>query len=245
MGTIVAGASGGVGRSTARRLADGVNEEFVLTYHRRAAWAEDLTATLRDAGATATAVRTDVREPASVRDRFETADGTGASADAVVSTAGVVDPAPTEESAESSRGRVIETTLTGSFQVGKAAAPRLRATGGSLVGSSSVGGTAGTVDASYAASKAGRHGLVRALARELGSDGVRVNAVAPGHGDTAVSDTVRERSEATDYRGHEDIGTPLPAYACPPSEVAESVAGLLASGFTRGQALEVNGGMYL
>jgi 3-oxoacyl-[acyl-carrier protein] reductase len=242
MGTIVAGASGGTGRAIARRLADGVDDAFVMTYHRRAARADDVAAALREAGATAATVSLDATEPASVRDRLATADGAVESVDAVVSTTGIVDPAPIE----SWWGRVIETNRTGSSRAAEAAAPRPRATGGSLVFLSRVGGTAGTVDTSHAASKAGLHGLVRALARELGPDGVRVNAVAPGPVERSTNDATPERPEAIDDRGHEDLGTHthLAASACPPAEVAESVASPLASEFTRGQVLEVNGGIH-
>jgi 3-oxoacyl-[acyl-carrier protein] reductase len=242
---IVAGASGGIGRAVARRLADGPAEELVVTYNEREAVATDLVADLRGRGVDATALALDVTDPDSVTACFTAADDALSTVDAVVSTVGIVDPALIEETTESSWGRVLETNLTGSYRVAKAAAPRVRSTAGSLVFLSSIGGTAGTVDASYAASKAGLHGLVRALARELGPDGVRVNAVAPGPVDTAMNDTILEHLEATDYLGHEALGTHLPEYACPPAEVAETVAGLLASGFTQGQVLEVNGGMHL
>ncbi len=56
---------------------------------------------------------------------------------------------------------------------------------------SSIGGTAGTVDAGYAASKAGLHGLTRALAREYGGGGLQANAVAPGPVETDMNDHVQ------------------------------------------------------
>ena len=90
----------------------------------------------------------------------------------------------------------------------------VREAGGDVVFVSSVGGTLGTVDASYAASKAGLHGLTRALARELGPDDVQVNAVAPGPVDTDLNDGILEYVEEIEFHGHENVDTHLPEYAC-------------------------------
>jgi len=109
---------------------------------------------------------------------------------------------------------VIDTNLSGAFRVSRAAAPHLREASGDLVFVSSVGGTLGTVDAGYAASKAGLHGLTRALARELGPDGVQVNAVAPGPVDTDLNDVIVEYLDGIDFHGHENVDTHLPEYAC-------------------------------
>lgn len=110
---------------------------------------------------------------------------------------------------------------------------------------SSVGGTAGTVDAAYAASKAGLHGLVRALARELGPDGVQVNAVAPGPVATSMNDDIVAYLEREEFRGHENVDTHLPEYACEPETVAESVRSLLETAYVHGEVLRVDGGMSL
>jgi 3-oxoacyl-[acyl-carrier protein] reductase len=235
MGTIIVGATGGIGRATARRL-DG---DLVLSYRNRESVAADLAA---ETGGTP--VHVDVTDADSVRDFFQSATEALDRLDAVVVTHGVVDPALAEETDDGRFERVIDVNLTGSFRVARTALAHLRETGGSLVFLSSVGGTAGTVDVSYAASKAGLHGLTRALAREVGPDDVQVNAVAPGPVETEMNGAILDHLESTDFLGHEDVDTHLPAYACPPGEVAEAVSYLLESDYTHGEVLEVNGGMH-
>jgi 3-oxoacyl-[acyl-carrier protein] reductase len=238
MSTVIVGATGGIGAAVARRLDD---DAFVLSYHDREAAAADLAA---DLDAEATPLALDVTDADSVDEFFRAAAGALPAVDAVVVAHGIVEPSLVEETTDGAFERVLDTNLTGSFRVARAAAPHLRAAGGTLVFLSSVGGTAGTVDASYAASKAGLHGLTRALARELGPDDVQVNAVAPGPVETGMNDAIVEYLESTGFHGHGDVDTHLPAYACSPAEVAEAVAYLVESGYTHGEVLEVDGGMH-
>jgi len=156
-----------------------------------------------------------------------------------------VRPNRLEETTDEAWESVIDTNLSGAFRVTRAAAPHLREAGGDVVFVSSVGGTLGTVDASYAASKAGLHGLTRALARELGPDGVQVNAVAPGPVETEMNDEILAYLESIEFRGHENVDTHLPAYACEPADVADSVAYLLDNEYVHGEVLDVDGGMGL
>ncbi|WP_255767701.1 SDR family oxidoreductase [Haladaptatus halobius] len=108
---------------------------------------------------------------------------------------------------------------------------------------SSIGGTGGTVDASYAASKAGLHGLTRALAREFGSDGVQVNAIASGPVETSMNDEIISYLEAVDFRGHENVDTHLPTYACEPKDIAHTVKYVLEKVVLQHEIVNVNGGM--
>lgn len=108
---------------------------------------------------------------------------------------------------------------------------------------SSIGGTGGTVDASYAASKAGLHGLTRSLAREYGDSGVQVNAVAPGPVETELNGAILEHLEDIEFRGHENVDTHLPEYACQPEDVAHTVEYLLENEYVQGKIVNVNGGM--
>ncbi|MEZ3145383.1 SDR family NAD(P)-dependent oxidoreductase [Halobaculum sp. MBLA0143] len=240
MRVLVTGGSRGIGRATAERL--GGDHDVAVGDRESADAAATVAETVSDAGATSVTVQADVRDPDAVDEMVAAAaDGLGG-LDAVVDSAGVVDPARTPETTDEQFRRVIETNLTGSFSVARAALEHV-APGGDVVFLSSVGGTAGTVDASYAASKAGLHGLTRALAREYGEEGVQVNAVAPGPAETDMNDEILTYLESVDFRGHENVDTHLPQYACEPGTVAHTVEYLLENDYIQGQVLPVDGGM--
>ena len=243
MRVLVTGGSRGVGRATAIELA--TDHDVAVGYVENKTAAEETVEACRDRGATAVAVGGDVRDSADA-DRLvaETVDALGG-LDAVVSNAGIVRPNRVEDTTDEAWRDVLGVNLDGAFYVSRAATPHLRENGGALVYVSSVGGTAGTVDAAYAASKAGLHGLTRALARELGPDDVRVNAVAPGPVETSMNDAIVEYLEAESFRGHENVDTHLPAYACTPETVAESVRFLLETEYVHGEILRLDGGMSL
>ncbi|SFR63414.1 SDR family NAD(P)-dependent oxidoreductase [Halogeometricum limi] len=239
MGLVVTGGTGGIGRA----VVAAAETDVVFSYHRDEDGAESLVSAA-DSSTNRHAVQMDVTDTDSVERFAERATATLDGVDGVVHTVGVVEPALLEQSTDEQWSRVIETNLVGSARVARALLPALRESAGSLVFLSSVGGTAGTVDTSYAASKSGLHGLVRALAREVGPDGVRVNAVAPGPVDTSMNGTIVDHLESTEFLGHENVDTHLPEYACSPADVAESVRYLLDSSFTHGEVLSVNGGMH-
>jgi NAD(P)-dependent dehydrogenase (short-subunit alcohol dehydrogenase family) len=141
--------------------------------------------------------------------------------------------------------RVVETNLSGSFRLARAAAPALVSARGSIVFVSSEWGISGWPLASaYAASKAGLIGLTKALARELAPE-VRVNAIAPGVVDTPQLEVdARAAGVALDeMRRRYAAASPLGRIASP-AEVAASVAFLASPGgaYYTGQVLQPNGG---
>lgn len=242
MAVVVTGSSRGVGREIAVELAD---RDVVVNYREDERGAAETADAVRAAGGEAVAVRADVSDAADAERLVAEATEAFDELDAVVNNAGIVRPNRLEETTDEAWESVIDTNLSGAFRVTRAAAPHLREAGGDVVFVSSVGGTLGTVDASYAASKAGLHGLTRALARELGPDGVQVNAVAPGPVETDMNDEILAYLESIEFRGHENVDTHLPEYACEPSVVAGSVAYLLGNEYVHGEVLEVDGGMSL
>jgi 3-oxoacyl-[acyl-carrier protein] reductase len=240
MRVLVTGASRGIGRSIA--LALGGEHDVAVNYHTSDEAAAEVAATVREQGGEAVAVSADVSDAVAVEAMVaEVVDSLGG-LDAVVNNAGIVDPDLATEIDDEQWARVIDTNLTGAFNVTRAALPYLEPDG-DVVFVSSIGGTGGTVDASYAASKAGLHGLTRSLAREYGDGGVQVNAVAPGPVETELNGEILEYLEAIDFRGHENVDTHLPEYACQPEDVAHTVAYLLENEYVQGEVVNVNGGM--
>jgi 3-oxoacyl-[acyl-carrier protein] reductase len=240
MRVLITGASRGVGRATALHLAG--EHDVAVGYNESTEAAEAVVERARERGATAAAVGGDVRDADAVEGLVADAADALGGLDAVVNNAGIVDPARTPDLDDERFERVLDTNLTGAFRVTRAAIDHL-APDGTVVFVSSIGGTAGTVDPSYAASKAGLHGLTRALAREYGEEGVQVNAVAPGPVETEMNDEILAYLEEVEFRGHGNVDTHLPQYACEPETVAHSIEYLLTNDYVQGEVLNVNGGM--
>ncbi|MFW5924428.1 MAG: SDR family NAD(P)-dependent oxidoreductase, partial [archaeon] len=224
MRVLVTGASRGIGRAIALELAG--EHDVAVNYRTSEADARAVVEAVEDRGSTATAVKADVRDSTAVDSMISAVVDALGGLDAVVNNAGIVDPDLATDIDDDQWRRVLETNLTGAFAVTRAALPHIEPEG-DVVFVSSIGGTGGTVDASYAASKAGLHGLTRALAREYGDSGVQVNAVAPGPVETDLNDDILEHLESIGFRGHENVDTHLPEYACQPEDVAHTVAYLL------------------
>ena len=246
---LITGASRGIGRSIAERLAaDGFS--LLLNSSNR----EALEATARDIAARDAIVHTfaaDVSDRGAVVEMLAFADQRFGRLDVVVNNAAVslrVDgrPPPIDATPLDHWDRMLAINLTGPFLVCRAAVPLMRRNGwGRLVFIGSIGARmyTGNTSLSYASAKAGLLGLARLLAAELGRDGITVNTVAPGRIKTAMSDTYSnykaldlEYAQRTPVR---QIGNP--------ADVAAAVAYLASeeARFVNGAILDVNGGMYL
>lgn len=176
---IVTGASGGIGRAVARRLA---NDGFavIVSYGGSAAKAEETVAEIQAAGGRAAAVQCDVADAAAVERLFTTAAEMFGDLDVVVNCAGIMPLRPIEGNDVEVFDQVIATNLRGTFLVLAQAARRMRDGGRIIAFSSSVVARAFPTYGPYIASKAGVEGLVRVLANELRGRNITVNAVAPG-----------------------------------------------------------------
>lgn len=240
MRILVTGASRGIGRSIALTL--GADHDIAVNYRTSETEAAQVVEAIRERGSEAVAVGADIRDSEAVDSMIAEAVDSLGGLDAVVNNAGIVEPSLATEIDDDQWARVIDTNLTGAFKVTRAALPHIEPDG-DIVFISSIGGTGGTVDASYAASKAGLHGLTRSLAREYGNSGLQVNAVAPGPVETDMNGAIVEYLETIEFRGHENVDTHLPQYACSPEEVAHTVAYLLENEYVQGEIVNVNGGM--
>jgi 3-oxoacyl-[acyl-carrier protein] reductase len=176
---LVTGASGGIGREVALRLArDGF--AVILNYAGNPAKAEAAAAKIKAGGGQAFAVQADVADAAAVDHLFEQTLGAFGRLDVVVHSAGIMPLGPIADGDLTTFDRIIATNLRGTFIVLSRAARHVGAGGRIIAFSSSVVAKSLPTYGPYIASKAGVEGLVRVLANELRGRQITVNAVAPG-----------------------------------------------------------------
>jgi len=237
---LVTGGSGALGRAIAAELAR-AGCDVAVGYHTDAEGAAAAAEAVESHGRSAATVAGDVTDLADARALVDRGGDLG-SLSVVVNGAGVVAPGPAGD-APARIADVLAVNVEGAVNVTAAALDPLREADGAVVNVASVAADLGTVDVTYAASKAGLVGVTRSLARELGSDGVRVSAVAPGPVDTPMDDAITESLEARRFRGHHTVDTLLDRYEATPAEVASAVRFLAGHEFVTGEVLRVDGGM--
>ncbi len=234
------GASRGIGRAIAERLAaGGATVVCVARGTNAAATAAAITA----AGGKAEAFSADVTDAAAVDALVKSVVEQHGKLDILISNAGITRDQLMLRLKRADWDEVIATNLTASFTLCQAAIkPMIRQRSGRIVAIGSVVGQMGNAgQANYAASKAGLIGFCKALAREVASRNVTVNVVAPGFVET---DMTKGIADATKAQWSEQI--PLGRIGTP-AEIAAAV-GFLASdeaSYITGQVLAVNGGMYM
>lgn len=190
---IVTGASKGIGESIARFMAD-AGAKVVLS-SRKQADLDALAAEMREHGADVTAIAAHVGDGAHLRELVEKTIDTYGGVDILVNNA-AANPhyGPTLEFPESAFDKIMQVNVQSVLELTKLVQPSMKARGGgSIVNISSIAGL--TPDAGlgmYSVSKAALNMLTKVLARELGSDGIRVNAVCPGLVKTKFSQTLWE-----------------------------------------------------
>jgi 3-oxoacyl-[acyl-carrier protein] reductase len=176
---IVTGASGGIGRGIAERLAkDGFS--VVAQYAGNSATAEEIVKSIEASGGKAVAVGADISKPAEVEQLFAKAKAAFGEITVVVNSAGIMLLDTIQKGDIDNFDRVIATNLRGSYLIMSEAANHVVDGGRIIVFSSSVLGKSFPSYGAYIASKAGVEGLTRVLANELGPRNITVNAVAPG-----------------------------------------------------------------
>ncbi|GAB4376569.1 MAG: 3-oxoacyl-[acyl-carrier-protein] reductase [Acidobacteriota bacterium] len=239
---LVTGGSRGIGREIARALAAAGARVWLTA--RTAEAAEQAAAAIVERGGWARGVALDLSDPERAAQACqeiarETRDDGGISL--LVLNAGMTRDGLILRMGLEAWREVIDANLTGAFVVTKALVPAMiRARFGRIVALSSVVARTGNPgQANYCASKAGLHGFVRALARELASRSITVNAVAPGFIET---DMTRALPEAT-RKGLLDQ-VPLGRLGTP-EDVAGAVLFLLSdlAAYVTGEVIDVNGGM--
>ena len=237
---LVTGASRGIGRAIAQRLAArGAKVACIATTAERAAETAQHCSTLTEG---AQAYGCDVGSTSAVAARVEQVQKEMGGLDILVNNAGITRDQLLLRMSEDDFDRVIETNLKGTWNFLKAASRPLMKSRGRVVNIGSVVGLTGNAgQANYAASKAGVVGLTRSMAKELAGRGVCVNCVAPGYIATDMTASI-------DPKAAEQIkaGIPLGRIG-DPDDIARAVEFLVGPGgeYVTGQTLVIDGGLSL
>ena len=240
---LVTGAGQGIGRAFAHGLA--AAGAAVVVADLDEANARSVAREIEDAGGAALGVRVDVADEGAVEDMVAAAVGTFGRVDTLLNAAAIFSTLTMkgfEEISVAEWRTVIDVNLTGTFLCARAVAPVMRAQGsGTIINVSSATVLSGRPDyLHYVTSKAGVIGMTRSLARELGADGVTVNAILPGSVDTGIArDSARPEAVA-----HIVAGQSLKRRLVSDDIVGAAVfLASPAAGAMTGQSLVVDGGM--
>jgi 3-oxoacyl-[acyl-carrier protein] reductase len=237
---LVTGASRGIGKAIAVTLA---GRGAMVIAAARGDNAAATTQAIVDAGGRAETAPLDVNEPSAIEQTVAGILERHGRLDILVNNAGITRDQLLLRMKRDDWDAVIQTNLTAAFVASQAVLrPMIKQRSGRIINITSVVGQAGNAgQANYAASKAGLIGFTKALALEVASRNVTVNAVAPGLIDT-------DMTRAISTGAHEDWTTRIPLKRLgTPEDVAHAVAFLASdeAAYITGHVLAVNGGMYL
>ncbi len=237
---LITGASRGIGAAAAELIA-GAGYAVAINYRENETAAKEVAEKITDFGGTAITVRGDISSPEEVSRIFEKIKDEFGGLELLVNNAGISYIGLLQDMTDSDIERLIKTDLMGAILCSREAAKLMIAKKrGSIINIASMWGEVGaSCEAVYSACKAGIIGFTKALAKELGPSGIRVNCVSPGVIRTDMNsglnrETLRELTE----------DTPLLRLG-EPEDVAKAIAFLASdeSDFITGQVLPVNGGI--
>lgn len=239
---VVTGAGRGIGRGVALALA-AEGAKVVVNYSRSAEAAEQVVAEIAAQGGEAMALQADVADATQTEAMMKATLERFGRIDILVNNAGVTRDKLLLRMTEEDWDAVLDTNLKGAFLCTKAIVSNLiKQKSGVIVNIGSVNGKVGSAgQANYSASKAGLVGFTKALAKELGSRNIRVNAVAPGFVETDMTDALKEELR-------EAVVKQIPLGRLGKTEDIARVVVFLCSedaAYIQGEVITVDGGLFM
>ncbi len=237
---VVTGASRGIGRQIARTMAR-EGAIVIVNYNGSAARAEEVVNEIVEAGGQAEAVQCNISDFAASQEFLANVISKYKRIDILVNNAGITRDNLLMKMSEEDFDAVLNTNLKGAFNCTKHVSRQmLKQKSGRIINISSVSGVMGNAgQANYCASKAGLIGLTKSVARELGSRGITVNAIAPGFIETEMTEVLSEDVKKA-------MGDQIPLKRFGKTEDIAEMAAFLASdraSYVTGQVISVDGGM--
>ena len=237
---LVTGAGRGIGRQIALTLA-AQNAFVIVNYNGSKDKAEETVSEIKAAGGDAVSYKCNVSDFEECQQMITAIIKEYKHIDILVNNAGITRDGLIMKMSEDDYDAVLDTNLKGTFNtIRHMSRYFLKQKSGRIINISSVSGILGNAgQANYSASKAGVIGLTKAVARELASCGITVNAVAPGFVDTDMTDALSDSAK-------ENLISQIPlGRTGKPQDIANAVLFLAsdAAGYITGQVLSVDGGM--
>ena len=238
---LVTGASRGIGRAIALNL--GSRDATVIGTATSESGAENISQYLQEHGIKGQGMALNVTDQSSIEQLLDTMKNNYSMPDILVNNAGITRDNLMMRMKDEEWDDIIQTNLTSIFKLSKACLrSMMKSKSGRIISIASVVGLTGNPgQANYAAAKAGILGFTKSLAREVGSRGITVNAVAPGFIDTDMTKALPDDVKAS-------LLKQIPLNRLGQADEIAAAVGFLASeeaAYITGETINVNGGMYM